>query len=146
MGRAYSISTKGPARLILKEVSVRRAIGLTALVLVVALPAAAFGQISNTPHNLNNWEGLEISTPRGVNQVCLPCHVPHNAYYDAGTITQVLWNHEETDVTFEMYTTGSGQQGDQPEGPSKMCLSCHDGVTAIDSWAEGRAQSAKTAT
>ena len=112
----------------------RRAIGLTALVLVVALPAAAFGQISNTPHNLNNWDGLEISTPRGVNQVCLPCHVPHNAYYDAGTITEVLWNHEETDVTFEMYTTGSGQQGDQPEGPSKMCLSCHDGVTAIDSY------------
>lgn len=111
-----------------------RVIRLTPLVLAMALTTTAFGQITNTPHNLNNWPGLEISTEYGVNQICLPCHVPHNAYYDAGTITEALWNHEETDVTFEMYTTGSGQQGNQPEGPSKMCLSCHDGVTAIDSY------------
>jgi len=31
------------------------------------------------------------------NQVCLPCHVPHNAYPDeSGTINDVLWNHQET--------------------------------------------------
>jgi predicted CXXCH cytochrome family protein len=42
----------------------------------------------------------------------------------------VLWNHAETGETFVMYVSTAGQ----PEGPSKMCLSCHDGVTALDSY------------
>jgi predicted CXXCH cytochrome family protein len=117
-----------------------RAIRLVPLVLVAALTTSAHGQpggldpnlsdITNSPHNINNVPGVQIPG----NQVCLPCHVPHNAYPDAGTIEEVLWNHDETDAEFEMYTTRSGQQGGQPEGPSKMCLSCHDGVTAIDSY------------
>ena len=46
----------------------------------------------------------------------------------------VLWNHELTGQTFEMYTTWAGHQGGQPEGTSKLCLSCHDGITAIDNY------------
>jgi predicted CXXCH cytochrome family protein len=46
----------------------------------------------------------------------------------------VLWNHAITDQTFEMYTTSAGNQGTQPEGVSKLCLSCHDGATAIDDY------------
>jgi predicted CXXCH cytochrome family protein len=42
----------------------------------------------------------------------------------------VLWNHEETTETFTMYSSSAGQ----PESTSKMCLSCHDGVTALDSY------------
>jgi len=113
----------------------KNAIRFTPLILAVAMTTAAFGQIASTAHNLNNWPGLTISTPNGANQVCLPCHVPHNAYPDpVGTIDEVLWNHTDTTVNFTMYTTLSGQQGGQPEGTSKMCLSCHDGVTAIDSY------------
>lgn len=87
-------------------------------------------RIINTSHNLNNYPGVTIPG----NRVCLPCHTPHNAYPDAGDITQVLWNHEETDVVFEMYTTLTKRTGTGPDGPSKMCLSCHDGVTAIDNY------------
>ena len=80
--------------------------------------------IVDTPHNLNNYPGVTIPG----NQVCLPCHTPHNALL-AGA-ENVLWNHAETGVTFTMYYSTAGQ----PEGPSKMCLSCHDGVTAIDNY------------
>ena len=116
-----------------------RVVRLAALVAVAVFAVTAFGQdmtkVTNTPHNLNNWPGLTIDTPSGLSQVCLPCHVPHNAYPDPdGTVLEVLWNHEETGETFDMYTTRSGQQGGQPESSSKMCLSCHDGVTAIDSY------------
>ncbi len=124
----------------------RTAIRFVPLVLAMALVTTAYGQpggfdpnlsdITNSPHNLNNVPGIQIPG----NQVCLPCHVPHNAYpYPDAEIREVLWNHEETDAEFDMYLTRSGQQGGQPEGPSKMCLSCHDGVTAIDSYggAEG---------
>ncbi|MHC4063212.1 MAG: cytochrome c3 family protein [Planctomycetota bacterium] len=108
------------------------------VVLVGVLATAAFGQITpgdpssypsvsvvNTPHNLNNYPGVSIPG----NQVCLPCHTPHNALLYGEE--NVLWNHAETGETFTMYySTGVGQ----PEGPSKMCLSCHDGVTAVDNY------------
>jgi predicted CXXCH cytochrome family protein len=80
--------------------------------------------VVNTPHNLNNYPGVNVPG----NQVCLPCHTPHNALL-AGD-ENVLWNHAETTQTFAMYKSTAGQ----PEGPSKMCLSCHDGVTAIDNY------------
>ncbi len=106
-------------------------------ILVIASPA--FGQIIpgdpgsypsvsivNSPHNLNNYPGVSIPG----NQVCLPCHTPHNALLSGEE--NVLWNHAETGETFIMYSTDPGVG--QPEGPSKMCLSCHDGVTAIDNY------------
>lgn len=80
--------------------------------------------IVNSPHNLNNYPGVNIPG----NQVCLPCHTPHNAL-KAGE-DNVLWNHAETGETFTMYSGSAGQ----PESHSKMCLSCHDGVTAIDNY------------
>jgi predicted CXXCH cytochrome family protein len=107
------------------------------VLLVVVLGTTAFGQIVpgdpssypsvsvvNTPHNLNNYPGVSIPG----SQVCLPCHTPHNALLFGEE--NVLWNHAETGETFVMYSSTAGQ----PEGPSKMCLSCHDGVTAIDNY------------
>jgi predicted CXXCH cytochrome family protein len=80
--------------------------------------------VVNTPHNLNNYPGVSVPG----NQVCLPCHTPHNALLSGEA--NVLWNHAETTQTFVMYKSTAGQ----PEGPSKLCLSCHDGVTAIDNY------------
>ncbi len=114
-----------------------RAIRFTPVILVACLAGAAFGQIIpgdpgsypsvsivNTPHNLNNYPGVSIPG----NQICLPCHTPHNALLSGEA--NVLWNHAETAATFVMYSSTAGQ----PEGASKMCLSCHDGVTAIDNY------------
>lgn len=106
-------------------------VGVSLLVVVAAgqiVPGdpASYPSVSvlDTPHNLNNYPGVNIPG----NQVCLPCHTPHNALVpgEAG----VLWNHAETTQTFVMYKSTAGQ----PEGPSKLCLSCHDGVTAIDNY------------
>jgi len=107
------------------------------VLVAVFFVSSAFGQIIpgdpgtypsvsvlNTPHNLNNYPGVSIAG----NQVCLPCHTPHNALKSGEG--NVLWNHEETAATFTMYSSAAGQ----PEGVSKLCLSCHDGVTALDSY------------
>jgi len=107
------------------------------VVLVLMLAATAFGQIIpgdpgtypsvsvvQSPHNLNNFPGVVLPG----NQVCLPCHTPHNALVSGEG--NVLWNHAETAETFTMYSSSAGQ----PEGTSKMCLSCHDGVTAVDNY------------
>ncbi len=115
----------------------KRAFALAPVCLGLVLSATAWGQIipgdpgtypsvsiKNSPHNLNNYPGVTLPG----NQICLPCHTPHNALLSGDE--NVLWNHAETGETFVMYKSTAGQ----PEGPSKMCLSCHDGVTAIDNY------------
>lgn len=102
---------------------------LVSVVLIVGLAGVLFGQqtrVANTPHNLNNLDVWGVTVPQ--DQVCLPCHTPHNANT---TISGApLWNHELTGATFTMYPGVTNQ----PSTESKLCLSCHDGTVAIDSY------------
>ncbi|WP_457670659.1 cytochrome c3 family protein [Thiolapillus sp.] len=94
--------------------------------LTFAIPATA-GTIIGSKHDFSTsaWAGGEI---------CIVCHTPHNAT----TITDApLWNHEVTAATFTTYTSptfdGDATIG-QPDGSSVLCLSCHDGTVAVDSF------------
>lgn len=66
-------------------------------------------------------------------EICIICHTPHTA--DLTVAEAPLWNHEVTSATFTPYssTTFDAQPG-QPDGVTKLCLGCHDGTTAVDSW------------
>ncbi len=101
-------------------------------VLACAATAQDMSKISYTPHNMNNLDVWRVRVPQ--QRVCLPCHTPHSARLDDSGENLALWNHAITDQTFQMYTTAADHQGGQPEGVSKLCLSCHDGATAIDSF------------
>ncbi len=69
----------------------------------------------------------------GTDEICIPCHTPHNA--DASVVDAPLWNHEVTTANFTPYTsTTMDAATGQPDGVSKLCLSCHDGTVALDSW------------
>lgn len=92
--------------------------------------AQDMSKLVNTSHNLTNLDVWGVVIPE--DRICLPCHVSHAARTDENGQSMVLWNHAITDQTFEMYTTMAGNKGRQPEGPSKLCLSCHDGATAVD--------------
>lgn len=85
------------------------------------------GTIVGTDHDMSasGFSGGEI---------CVVCHTPHNS--DTTVTEAPLWNHEITAVNFAMYSspTFDAVQDAQPTGSSKLCLSCHDGVTAIDSF------------
>jgi predicted CXXCH cytochrome family protein len=72
----------------------------------------------------------------GSNEICIFCHTPHNAIKADGTTIYPLWNHKVTTATFTMYSSPSLKISPepQPRGPSKLCLSCHDGTVAIDSY------------
>jgi predicted CXXCH cytochrome family protein len=79
---------------------------------------SAKGAMATGPHDLR--------TRLGIDQICVPCHAPHNAREaDSGPI----WNHALTEETFmrngEVVTVSLS---------TKRCLSCHDGVTAIGSY------------
>jgi predicted CXXCH cytochrome family protein len=75
----------------------------------------------------------DFSGSFGTGRICVPCHTPHDAYFYGNTTERALWNHEETSQTFAMYTTLAGNTG-TPDGTSLLCLSCHDGVTAMDNY------------
>ena len=113
--------------------AIRLSVPLAAVLAGTAM-AQDMSKVANTPHNMSTLDVWGVTVPQ--NRVCLPCHTPHNAKSDAEVENPVLWNHAITEEQFEMYTTAAGHQGGQPEGSSKLCLSCHDGATAIDAFGD----------
>ena len=101
---------------------------LLIMVCVLCLTGFAMGQITGSAHDFSGdaWSGGEI---------CIVCHTPHNA--DTTVSGSPLWNHEVTaTAAFTVYssiTMDAGPLG-QPDGDSKLCLSCHDGTVAVDSF------------
>lgn len=86
------------------------------------------GTIIGSAHDFSasGWSGGEI---------CVACHTPHNS--DTSVADAPLWNHAVTTQVFTMYTgpgTMDAISDAQPTGTSKLCLSCHDGATALDSF------------
>ncbi len=96
---------------------------------VVLISQLGFSQtIVGSGHDFsaNAWANTEI---------CLPCHTPHNAM----VVSQSpLWNHELTASTFTVYDNTVSSTFDattgQPDGNSKLCLSCHDGSVALENF------------
>ena len=116
----------------------RRALLLVAA-LACALPASLLaGSIAGTKHNLSaSGPGpIRASTET---QVCVFCHTPHDSN-PAGP----LWNHQlssgvnylkYTSPTLDAYT--SQATAPDPNGASKLCLSCHDGTVALGAVSKG---------
>ena len=61
-------------------------------------------------------------------EICLPCHTPHAA---SAPDVAPLWDHAA--AAPKSYTLYDGGRG-QPGPGSLVCLSCHDGSTAIDAY------------
>lgn len=90
----------------------------------------ALTDIVNTKHNFS------VSGPGPIkalteSRICVFCHTPHNA-----TPGTPLWNKDIQPQTYTVYTSPTLKAGNpdpipQPFGPTKLCLSCHDGTIAI---------------
>lgn len=75
----------------------------------------------------------DFTTYPGSGEACKPCHTPHVT--NPVSNDAPLWNHEVTQSTFIPYNSPSMDAfPGQPTGTSKLCLSCHDGSLAIDSF------------
>ncbi len=104
-------------------------LAVVAVVMAMLITAsAAFAQqtIVGSPHDLS------VSGPGRIHalyeeQVCIFCHAPHN-----NTGQQPLWNRFSPPTHYRIYQSSTTDARiDQPSGPSKMCLSCHDGSLAL---------------
>lgn len=101
--------------------------------MMLLLGAASRGQgvdVASTVHNLSVTGPGEI---RALNEdeICKFCHVPHNA-----VVPKPLWGHALSEV--EQYELpqvsrkgGRMPLASQPDGSSRLCLSCHDGTVAL---------------
>ncbi len=112
-------------------------VAFLAVLLAMSRPLGA-GSIVNTPHNLStSGPGPVRATTE--TQVCIFCHTPHNSN-PAGP----LWNHQlSSGVTYLKYLSptmiaySSQATAPDPNGSSKLCLSCHDGTVALGAVAKG---------
>lgn len=108
------------------------------------------GGISGTRHNLtqqfsmNGGGGSDAASAsmssfrNNYGEVCVYCHTPHGSNSNALSAGMPLWNRTVKDNPYELYNittmeVGKDQAFTDPGHASLTCLSCHDGITAIDS-------------
>jgi predicted CXXCH cytochrome family protein len=105
---------------------------VTAMTLVVCFSSIIDAAITGTKHDFstsgdNTGQGFGLSS-----ESCNVCHIPHNANF----AVTLLWNHDVTTAVYSTYSSSTLDAVDlgQPNDSSKLCLSCHDGTIAIDSF------------
>jgi len=136
---------------------------LLSVTLVHANSLSTAGQrITGTEHDLSST-GLgalygdpaeKANTADGGNRICIYCHAPHHTLKPgsaaADGITYLpLWNHQVTVADYVMYSNGTDLPNDishqsqamvllagqtKPGSVSRLCLSCHDGTVATNSY------------
>lgn len=93
--------------------------------IILGLAPLSRGQnIIGSPHDFTTQTQYNTT-----GELCIVCHAPHGT--DATAVP--LWNHTTTTQIFSTYTGYKFKAIStitQPDGASKLCLSCHDGVTA----------------
>ena len=102
----------------------------------------------------NDGPQAQPAATGGTDQICIFCHTPHSA-----TPESTLWSRPDPNTTsFPLYNSALVIRGDYPGSPagskersqykndgsvtypsgaSRLCLSCHDGVTAIGILSDG---------
>ncbi|MEN8130705.1 MAG: cytochrome c3 family protein [Pseudomonadota bacterium] len=94
--------------------------------LALLLLGRALGGIETSKHNLSVTGTGDIRAVSET-QICVFCHIPHNASPSAP-----LWNREDPGLNYIPYTSSTTDaMPGQPTGDSLLCLSCHDGTIAL---------------
>ena len=114
----------------------------------VLIAGSVMAGISGSKHDFADSTMYPTNWSNG--QICLPCHAPHNATptaTDGGELAGPLWNHTLATNSYKMYTAVLNDPADATKGThvgltdgnkvdtnSVLCLSCHDGTVALDSF------------
>ncbi len=107
------------------------------------------GTIVGSKHDFslsnNTWNFSSPISAQLQGQICRPCHAPHNSNGGEPGFLGVtnsgsygpLWDHSLSNATYSIYSKGYNfwREGastiGNPDGSSKLCLSCHDGTVAL---------------
>ena len=129
--------------------------------LAYGAPGSNGGGIVGSKHDMNMYVGSHGGTNDLEGRVCAFCHTPHHAlgitdnnqatitWTDAAgagqsttyTVYSPLWSRTiDASKTFDSYASvtfnpaAQGNPYDNLIGPSRLCMTCHDGLTAGDSY------------
>lgn len=130
----------------MEKIKMRKIVkGIMFVVVLFSLPsisrAVVVHNVAKTVHNLGS-SGVGGLVTTETTEICIFCHTPHNAV--AGKT--FLWNRQPDGYspgTFMLYTASRtlnfAKGAVAISEVSKMCMSCHDGATAMNSMANPRA-------
>jgi hypothetical protein len=108
-----------------------RTLAVIAVVAVCLMSGSAWAGIVGSKHDFSAYAWSQ-------NQICLPCHTPHNAIVKDAQGVAVggpLWNHTLSTATYTLYVDDNGANvTGAVDTNSRLCLSCHDGTVALDSF------------
>lgn len=87
------------------------------------------GTIEGSPHDFRGYQWKRSG------EICNPCHAMHGTK----TLPAPLWNHDLPTQTYITYgqthpPTMKERVSSKPDGMSKICISCHDGIVAPDAY------------
>lgn len=104
---------------------------MTAILMVTFHVQRVSAGILDSKHNLST-SGVGTVKATTETQICVFCHTPHNALSDAP-----LWNRSMSTASYQLFTSvtllSPTSPTIQPDGDSRLCLSCHDGTIAVGS-------------
>lgn len=103
-------------------------LGVVAISMLGTSDSAA-QNLPNTKHDFRSTStGATIKDSGSTATLCNTCHIPHGA-----STTVLLWNHtlSTTAFTWGETTTGGTSLPTTFTGPTKQCLSCHDGTVDV---------------
>ena len=84
--------------------------------------------IKTSRHNLSS-HGIGNIKSAETSMICVFCHTSHSP---AGNVKGPLWNRETPSVVYTLYESSTLYSTiGQPDGSSKLCLSCHDGTISL---------------
>jgi len=112
---------------------------ILAVALVLGLVQLSNAQIAGSKHDFSTatWNNSSPISSSLQGQKCRPCHAPHNSVDTAtwGVSNAPLWDHRLSTATYTVYSGYSmNATVGQPDGMSKLCLSCHDNTVALASF------------
>lgn len=103
-------------------------ISISVATLFLFATSVSAGVITGSAHDFQN-----LTSWNSTGEICIVCHAAHN---NNNLATELLWNHAMTVATYTVYSSPTFSQvaANPPSGASKLCLSCHDGTVALDSF------------
>ncbi len=120
-----------------KLASILALVALSAVSATVSFAGSGPGTgVNESMHDINVAGGGAYQKD-DFQRVCVFCHTPHNALPN-GSVPAPLWNHDDQTPLMSPYTwaapanLGIAFNSDPLVGPSRLCMNCHDGITAVD--------------
>lgn len=100
------------------------------IIVLFSTTAFSVSNIRETKHNLSMKINNTIKSDVSDDELCVYCHTPNGT--QSSSSTQPLWNKAVALKTFTIYSMPDAESDSVSGSSSMACLSCHDGINAIN--------------